>query len=223
MANIQSYNAGSTPLTSDQYQYNSVGQLTQSNNSELWPHDDIQLRRNLLASPLRPAAGPATTTTPTATAMPPATPFGPDNELLSDGVWNYTYNKEGDLVEKISTTTAEHWVYSYNASKVESTEAQHYDDTDTLLCWTRLTGMMRWANRSRPKMAFGTVTEYGVDGWNSNMPAGTGNANFNDWAVINADGTLQMLNDLWQSTESSFRPGGTRALRLRSSRRFTTT
>ena len=38
------------------------------------------------------------------------------------------------------------------------------------------------------------VTKYGVDGWNSNMPAGTGNANFNDWAVLNSDNSLQTRN-----------------------------
>jgi hypothetical protein len=38
------------------------------------------------------------------------------------------------------------------------------------------------------------VTKYSVDGWNPNMPAGTGNANFNDWAILNSDNTLQTRN-----------------------------
>ena len=102
VTNIQSYNAGSTPLTSDQYQYNSVGQLTQSNNSETggtttYSYDAAGHCCRAAASYNYDANGNRDAASDT---------VGPDNELLSDGVWNYTYNKEGDLVEKISTTTA---------------------------------------------------------------------------------------------------------------------
>jgi RHS repeat-associated protein len=40
----------------------------------------------------------------------------------------------------------------------------------------------------------GTTTKYALDGWNPNMPGGTGNANFNDWAILNSDNTLQTRN-----------------------------
>ena len=69
------------------------------------------------------------------------------------------------------------------------TEAQHYDDTDTLVL-DETYGYDAFGELIQTEDG-GTVTKYGVDGWISDIPAGTGNANFNDWAVINADGTLQ--------------------------------
>ena len=39
-----------------------------------------------------------------------------------------------------------------------------------------------------------STTKYAVDGWNSNMAAPVGNENFNTWAVLNADNSLQTRN-----------------------------
>ena len=39
-----------------------------------------------------------------------------------------------------------------------------------------------------------TATKFAYNGWNSNMPAGTGNANFQQWAILNGDNSLQTRN-----------------------------
>ena len=37
-----------------------------------------------------------------------------DNELLSDGTWNYTYDAEGNTVTKVNIATGETWTYGYD-------------------------------------------------------------------------------------------------------------
>ena len=37
-----------------------------------------------------------------------------DNELLSDGTWNYTYDAEGNTVQKVNISTGETWTYGYD-------------------------------------------------------------------------------------------------------------
>jgi RHS repeat-associated protein len=40
--------------------------------------------------------------------------LGPDNELLSDGTWNYTYDGAGNLIQKVSSGGSTTWTYGYN-------------------------------------------------------------------------------------------------------------
>ena len=39
---------------------------------------------------------------------------GDDNQLESDGTWNYTYNAVSDLVGKTNIVSGEIWTYAYN-------------------------------------------------------------------------------------------------------------
>ena len=51
---------------------------------------------------------------------------GLDNQLLSDGTWNYTYDKEGNLAGKTNIATGETWTYGYDNLN-EMTSAVHRD------------------------------------------------------------------------------------------------
>ena len=46
--------------------------------------------------------------------------IGHGNQLLSDGVWNYTYDADGDLIEKVGLSTGPDknltWKYTYNTA-----------------------------------------------------------------------------------------------------------
>jgi RHS repeat-associated protein len=109
--------------------------------------------------------------------------------LSADVNWTYTYDKEGNLKEKDTTTSgsSEKWTYAYSSTN-ELTEVKYYDSAGTLVRTVDYT-----------YDAFGeviqsddgtTVAKFGVDGWNSNMPSPTGNENFNVWARLNGSGSL---------------------------------
>jgi RHS repeat-associated protein len=54
---------------------------------------------------------------------------GAANRLSSDGTWNYTYDAEGNEVQKVSSSTNESWVFSYDdANRLLS--AKHYPGTN---------------------------------------------------------------------------------------------
>ena len=40
---------------------------------------------------------------------------GADNRLLSDGTWNYSYDKDGNVVGKVNISTGVSWAYGYDA------------------------------------------------------------------------------------------------------------
>ena len=56
--------------------------------------------------------------------------IGPDNELLSDGTWNYTYDAAGNQIGKVNIATGETWTYAYNnanqlVSAVDASSSGH--------------------------------------------------------------------------------------------------
>src|SRR5687767_8652166 len=36
------------------------------------------------------------------------------NRLQSDGTWNYTYDDEGNMIQRVHIVTGEVWLYAYN-------------------------------------------------------------------------------------------------------------
>ena len=61
---------------------------------------------------------------------------GLDNQLLSDGTWNYTYDKEGNLAGKTNIATGETWTYGYDNLN-EMTSAVHRNASGALLLQVR--------------------------------------------------------------------------------------
>jgi RHS repeat-associated protein len=54
------------------------------------------------------------------------TVIGSDNELTSDGVWNYTYDALGNMVRKVGIANDTTWIYTYNDANrlVSAVESQ---------------------------------------------------------------------------------------------------
>ena len=40
--------------------------------------------------------------------------IGTDNEITSDGIYNYTYDNEGNEITKTTISTGDKWTYGYN-------------------------------------------------------------------------------------------------------------
>ena len=59
-----------------------------------------------------------------ATRQAPGYIIGPDNELLSDGTWNYSYDAAGDMVGKVNIADGDTWTYTYDAAheQISATE-----------------------------------------------------------------------------------------------------
>ncbi len=49
---------------------------------------------------------------------------GAGNRLFTDGTWNYTWNDEGNLTQKVHATSTETWLYTYNHLN-QMTKAEH--------------------------------------------------------------------------------------------------
>ena len=58
--------------------------------------------------------------------------IGPNNELLSDGTWNYSYNTAGQQTGKTNIATGETWAYTYNLNGQLLTAVQQDADSNVL-------------------------------------------------------------------------------------------
>src|SRR5205085_1249016 len=57
---------------------------------------------------------------------------GPNNELLSDGTWNYSYDANGNETGKVSIADGTTWLYAYNGAN-EQVSAIEKDASGTTL------------------------------------------------------------------------------------------
>ena len=111
-------NGGGTTVANFTYTYDLADRVTTEDN--LGADHDLHLRRRQRADQRDLDRWPRSTTatTPTATAPAATTSIGPGNQLLSDGTWNYTYDADGNLIQKVGVSTGpDHgitWTYTYN-------------------------------------------------------------------------------------------------------------
>ncbi len=112
------------------------------------------------------------------------------NLMSADASWTYQYDKEGNLKSKYTTAggSSEHWTYAYTANN-NLTRVQHYDSSNSLdlsvdYKYDAFGSLILRDNGT-------TITKYAVDGWNPNATGSIGNENFNHWAILNSDNTLQ--------------------------------
>ena len=40
--------------------------------------------------------------------------IGQDNQILSDGTWNYSYDADGNRIGKVNIADGDAWVYTYD-------------------------------------------------------------------------------------------------------------
>ncbi len=165
--------AGTTTTTS--YGYDSAGQLT-SAGTGTYGYD---------AAGNRDTGGNTVTT---------------GNEMESDGTYDYSYDDTGNETYKVNGTSGLTWEYGYN-SVDELTSAREFASDPRIPG----TGDPALVEVDYNYDAFGEmiqrtdgslVSRFCQDGWNSNMPAATGNANMNVWAVLNGSNAWQE-RDLW--------------------------
>ena len=118
--------------------------------------------------------------------------IGPDNQVLSDGIYNYTYDAEGNEATKTKIAGGDNWTYTYDnlnqmttavdktgAGVVELTAIYKYD-----VFGNRLEKDVTYAGQTTQ------TTKFAYDGWNPATPSTFGNENFTVWADLNADGSL---------------------------------
>jgi RHS repeat-associated protein len=127
---------------------------------------------------------------------------GPDNELLSDGTWNYSYDPEGNETEKVNIATGVTWTYGYN-NRNEMTEAKEWteDPAHYNTAYVEVQENFKYdvysnrieqdLYRTGPATSSAEVTKFAVDGWNPAKGTPVGNENFDVWADLNASGGLQ--------------------------------
>jgi RHS repeat-associated protein len=112
------------------------------------------------------------------------------NEMSADANWTYSYDKEGNLKEKDTTTggSSEKWTYTYSANNL-LTEAKHYNTAGTL----DLTVDYKYdafGEQIEEDVNGTAFAKFGIDGWNSNMASPIGNENMNVWARLDVNSSL---------------------------------
>ena len=88
------------------------------------------------------------------------------------------------------------WTYAYNASD-KLTAVQEYNTSGSLvetIDYKYDAFGEEIEQDVTPAGGSATATKFAYNGWNSGMPAGTGNANFQQWAILNGDNSLQTRN-----------------------------
>jgi RHS repeat-associated protein len=196
VTSIQSVDSSSAVIDAFTYTYDRAGNLQNETDTQqsvatttTYSYDDAN---QLLSAGTLSYSYDANGNRPNADASPVTS-----NQVSNDASWTYTYDANGNLSEKDTTTALsdEHWTYAYD-NKNELTAVKHYNSSNTLV----LTVDYKYdvfGNLIEEDATNGvgtTTTKFAVDGWNSNMASAVGLENFNDWAVLNADNSLQTRN-----------------------------
>ena len=117
------------------------------------------------------------------------------DQLASDGVWDYGYDADGNIIEKDFIGTSEHWTYGYdNANHL--IEAKHYNTSGTLddvadysydVFGNRV---QKVVDDDRVSPSSPVTQRYAIDGWNPAKPTPVGNENFDVLADLNGSSSL---------------------------------
>jgi RHS repeat-associated protein len=118
------------------------------------------------------------------------------NEMAADANWTYSYDKEGELTEKDSTSNSASWTYSWSANGLLTAVSQ-YDSSGTLveIVDYKYDAFGEEIERDIiPLVGPVTTTKFAVNGWNPATPSGAGNENFSVYAVLTGANALQSQN-----------------------------
>jgi RHS repeat-associated protein len=111
--------------------------------------------------------------------------IGANNRLLSDGIWNYTYDPEGNTVSKTRITDGETWTYGWD-HRNQLVSVERRDATGLLLMRAEY-DYDAFGNRIEKEVdnngdsVWDVVQRYVLDGYNPAKPTPVGNEN---WDVI---------------------------------------
>ncbi len=118
---------------------------------------------------------------------------GADNQLLSDGTWNYSYDADGNETAKVNIATGESWRYGYDArDHLVHAEERAADGTLEVSVDYKYDLFGNRLEKDVWEAALGlAVTKFAYDGWDPSRGSPVGNENWDVWADLNADGSLQ--------------------------------
>jgi RHS repeat-associated protein len=121
---------------------------------------------------------------------------GTNNQLTSDGTWNYTYDAENNLIEKDKIGAAEKWLYGYD-HKNRLIQAQHLTDGLVVDLETDFKYDV-FGNRVEKSVdadgagsGAADATWFAQDGFNSSKPTPIGLENFDVLADLDSMGALK--------------------------------
>jgi RHS repeat-associated protein len=187
VTSIVDKNASATVLASYLYSYNAATELSQETDN------------GTLITYAYDPAGQLTATTSTSYAYDAngnpdnsGDVIGTDNELMSNGVWSYTYDASGNLTEKVNISTGETWTYKYD----NGNDLIQAVDTTMSGTTTSLYDYDVFGNRIEEQVVTSsatTTTKYVLDSWNPATQGGTGNSGTEVWADLTSSNTLQTV------------------------------
>ena len=131
---------------------------------------------------------------------------GVDNRVSTDGLWTYTYDDAGELVEKSQGSGSPTWWYGYDFhGNMTSAKYSATDGTPTVVIDYQYDAFDNLVGRTETDS--GTVVSdvrYVVDGWDTAKPGPTGNENFDDYADLVSNGSGGWNVGTWRMFSTGF-------------------
>jgi YD repeat-containing protein len=120
---------------------------------------------------------------------------GDDNQLTSDGTWDYSYDDEGNLTGKVNIASGQTWTYGYdhhnhlvlveerdNEGVLEMQAEYKYDVFGNRI--EKVVDPARVGSQSTQ------VTRFALDGWKNTGGQLIGNEAWDVWADLDSNGSL---------------------------------
>jgi RHS repeat-associated protein len=127
-----------------------------------------------------------------------------DNELTSDGTWNYTYDADGNLIKKVNITGGTYagwtWKYTYDNQNHMLSATEYNEDPDVYPGATEenaedysydVFGNLLETDQYPGGTGPAVTTRYAYDAWDPTKAGATGTANWDIWADLNNNNSLQ--------------------------------
>jgi YD repeat-containing protein len=113
--------------------------------------------------------------------------MGPNNEVLDDGTYTYTYDAAGKELTKTADVGGDYWTFGYDNANhiISAVEKTSGGTTENAVTYEYDV----FGNLTEEDVN-GTVTQYAVDGWNPAKVGSMGNSAFDTWAMMNGSGVL---------------------------------
>jgi RHS repeat-associated protein len=115
---------------------------------------------------------------------------GVNNQVSTDGLWTYTYDNAGELIEKSQGAAAPTWWYTYDHDG-HMTQASYANDgsTVTVVVDYQYDVFGNLVDRTETDDG-GVVSDqrFVMDGWDTAKPSSVGNENYDNYADLVSDG-----------------------------------
>jgi RHS repeat-associated protein len=118
---------------------------------------------------------------------------GTDNQVSSDGTWDYGYDAAGELTSKSLIAGGTTWTYAYNpgGELTSATEAVGGVVSVEMTYLYDVFGNLVGRGEIDGGSTVVSEVRYAMDGWDTAQPSPLGNENYNAYATLSVDGTVQ--------------------------------